>query len=275
MSTAESVMPATVAIESLVLEVGATRLLDSITLTVPAGSFVGICGPNGSGKSTLLRCVQRAAKPCQGVVLLDGTDVASIPPRRLARRVGVVLQERPDDLDFTVHEMVAMGRGPHRRLLDPFDDAERALVDRALARVGLTSLASRPFRTLSGGERQRVLVARALAQQTALLLLDEPTNHLDLRYQVEVLDLVRGLGITVIAALHDLQLAARFCDEVHLLANGRLVAGGPPARVLTSETLREVFRVDVAVHDVDGRLFFDYRPTGRAARPVLAPREIP
>jgi iron complex transport system ATP-binding protein len=259
-------MPAMVAVEDVTVSIGATDLVDAVTLTVRAGSFVALCGPNGSGKSTLLRCIHRAARPRRGVIMFDGADIASRSPRALARQVGVVLQERADELDFTVRDMVAMGREPHTSFFGALDDSDHLLVDASLERVGLGSLAARAYRTLSGGERQRVLVARALAQQTALLLLDEPTNHLDLRFQIEILDLVRALGITVVAALHDLQLAARFCDEVHLLDRGRLVRSGRPADVLTPPALLEVFGVDATVHDIGGRLFFDYRLPSEAKR---------
>jgi iron complex transport system ATP-binding protein len=247
-----------VVIDALSVQIGASRLLDAIDLDIAPGTVVGICGPNGSGKTTLLRCIHRAQRPQRGTVLIDGTDIADRSARELARLVGVVLQERSDDLDFTVRDMVSMGREPHKRFLDGFDRTDHRLVDDALDRVALQPLADRPFRTLSGGERQRALVARALAQQTTLLLLDEPTNHLDVRFQLETLELIRSLGITVIAALHDLQLAARFCDRIHLIERGRLVASGRPADVITTTSILEVFGVEAAIHEVGGRLFLDY-----------------
>jgi iron complex transport system ATP-binding protein len=258
--------PTTVTLEDVTVSIGATDLVDAVSLFVRAGSFVALCGPNGSGKSTLLRSIHRAARPRRGVIMLDGADIATRPLRMLARQVGVVLQERAAELDFTVGDIVAMGREPHAGFLGGLDASDHQLVADALERVGLVSMAARSYRTLSGGEQQRVLIARAIAQQTTLLLLDEPTNHLDLRFQIEILDLVRTLGITVIAALHDLQLAARFCDEVHLLVRGRVIESGTPADVLTARSIFEVFGVDATVHHLGGRLFFDYRLPSEGTR---------
>ncbi|GAA4951501.1 ABC transporter ATP-binding protein [Nonomuraea thailandensis] len=208
-------------------------------LVVDDGEFVGLVGPNGCGKSTLLRSVYRALRPSAGLIAVDGGDVHRLPARQAAQRIAVVAQEIPADLDFTVTEIVSMGRTPYRP--DAAADEERYA--RALERVGLAGAAERVFATLSGGEKQRALLARALVQETRLLLLDEPTSHLDIRHQLEILHLVRELGIATLAVLHDLNQAAAFCDRLYVMNAGRIVAGGPPDHVLTPELISQVYGV--------------------------------
>jgi iron complex transport system ATP-binding protein len=233
----------TLELRDLCVDAGGTRIVSDISLCVETGSFAAILGPNGSGKSTVLRATYRFLRPVSGTVLVDGVDLSTLSARAIARRIAVVTQENGVEFDLTVTEMVALGRLPHRR----DDIVDRAAVASALDRVGGTALAKRSFRTLSGGEKQRVLVARAIAQEADHLLLDEPTSHLDIRYQIEVLDLVAGLGITVLAALHDLGLAGLYCDQAHLLAEGTLVASGPPTELITAEIVRRVYGADVIV----------------------------
>jgi len=223
---------------------------------------VGLIGPNGSGKSTLLRAIYRLLKPAAGRISLGGDDVWLLSARESARRTGVVVQEAPVDFEFSVREIVAMGRTPHKGLLarDTNDD-DRIIAD-ALAHVGMRSFAERSYATLSGGEKQRVLVARALAQQPRFLVLDEPTNHLDIHYQLELLDLVRGLGVTTLVTLHDLNLAAAYCQRLYLLQEGRIVASGIPEAVLTPERVRDVFQVEAICgrHPATGRLQLAFVP---------------
>ena len=231
----------------LAVDIGGRRIVSGIGLTVPDGGFAGLLGPNGSGKSTILKAIYRVHRPAAGRVLLDGADLLAMRPRQAARRIAVVAQEFALEFDFTVAEMVMIGRTPHKRAFDRDDLADRAIVDQAMAQVGCADLAGRGFNTLSGGEKQRVLIALAVAQGADHLILDEPTNHLDIRYQVEILELVAGLGITVLAAIHDLSLAALFCDTVHLIADGSLVASGPPEAVLTVDRIRAAYGTDVLV----------------------------
>ncbi|MFD5828997.1 ABC transporter ATP-binding protein [Lentzea sp. NPDC060358] len=235
-----------------------TGIIEDITLHA-CDEVVGIVGPNGSGKSTTLRCVYRALKPDAGAVLIDGQNVHKRPD--LARELSALTQESQVEFDFTVAEVVEMGRLPHDR--SPAHD--RAVVARALATVDVAHLASRSFLTLSGGERQRVLIARAVAQEPRVLVLDEPTNHLDIRHQLDVLSLTRGLGVTVLTVLHDLNLAASYCDRLHVLDEGRLVASGTPAEVLVPELVAEVFHVTAHVvpHPTTGvpQLLFDQEVT--------------
>ncbi|MFF2009440.1 ABC transporter ATP-binding protein [Streptomyces sp. NPDC058195] len=230
-------------IEDLTVEIAGARLVSDATLGAGQGQLVGLVGPNGSGKSTLLRCVYRALRPSAGTVRLDGEDLYAMSPRESARRLAALPQEAASEFDFTVAEVVAMGRTPHQSSVGRATEADRTACARALAGVGAAHLADRGFLTLSGGEKQRVLIARALAQEPRLLVLDEPTNHLDIAQQLDVLALVRDSGPTVLTSLHDLNLAALHCDLLHVIAGGRIVASGAPYDVLTPELLAEVFGV--------------------------------
>jgi len=231
------------------------KLLRRIALDARPGEFVGLIGPNGSGKTSLLRCAFRYARPHAGAVALDGDDVWARPARWAAQRVAVLLQDPPEDFGLSAGEIVAMGRTPHKRALEGDTPEDRALVARALADVGLAHAREQPFASLSGGERQRVLLARALAQRPSLLMLDEPTNHLDPRHQIELLALVRRQRITTLATIHDLNLAAAFCDRLYVIAAGEIVASGAPHAVLTEPLLKAVYGVDALVdrHPVTGR----------------------
>ncbi|MFF7178239.1 ATP-binding cassette domain-containing protein [Streptomyces sp. NPDC008121] len=258
-------------VEGVTLTAGAHRLVRDVSLTARSGEVIGLVGPNGSGKSSLLRAVYRVLRPRAGSVRVDGADVWSVPVRRLARTLAAVVQETGADFDLTVRDVVAMGRTPHKRLFDGDTGEDTLIIESALAWVDAEALADRPFDHLSGGERQRVLIARALAQQPALLVLDEPTNHLDVRHQLDVLGLVRRLPATVLVALHDLNLAAFYCDRLYVLRDGEVVVTGPPGEVLTPALLREVYGVtaEVAVHPRTGApqvTFLPGEPTGAAAR---------
>jgi iron complex transport system ATP-binding protein len=234
-------------LRDLAVDIAGRRIVTGIGFAVPDGSFAGLLGPNGSGKSTILKAIYRVHRPSAGQVLVDGQDALALPPRDAARRIAVVTQEFTLEFDFTVTELVMIGRTPHKSAFGRDDDTDRAMTDQAIERVGCQHLAHRGFNTLSGGEKQRVLIALALAQGADHLILDEPTNHLDIRYQVEILELIAGLGVTVLAAIHDISLAALFCDTVHLIAGGQLVAGGPPDDVLTAATVRAAYGTEVLV----------------------------
>lgn len=218
-------------------------IVHAASLDAAPGTFTGLLGPNGSGKSTLLRTIYRSRQPTNGTVLVDGRDVWSVSTKVAAQLTAVVAQEGSSDFDFTVREMVEMGRNPHKRLMQRDTEEDESLIERAVSLAGVDRFVDRTFATLSGGEKQRVLLARCLAQQSPLLVLDEPTNHLDVCAQFELLDLISSLGVTTVAALHDLNLAARYCDRVVVLEAGRVVADGVPAEVLTVELLADVFGV--------------------------------
>lgn len=232
-------------IASISVAIQSKRIVEGISLDIQPGQIVGLIGPNGSGKSTLLRTVYRMLKPEAGYVRLGGDDVWKLSARESARRTGVVVQETPSDFEFTVREVVQMGRTPHKDTFALDTQADSALVSAALERVEMSGFDERSFSTLSGGEKQRVLIARVLAQQPKLLILDEPTNHLDVHHQLEILELVRGLGITTLITLHDLNLAAMYCNYLYVMQDGKVAAEGAPEATLTRALIQQVFRVDV------------------------------
>ena len=244
------------------LEIDDFLIVAAASLRAETGEMVGIIGPNGSGKSTLLRSIYRTLQPVSGLVSVGDDDVWSLSSRQSAQRTAVVAQESTADFDFSVTEVVTMGRSPHLGLLQRESDTDHDIVNEAMARVGIADKANRVFATLSGGEKQRVLVARALAQRSRVLILDEPTNHLDIRAQLELLELVRDLGITTIAALHELNLAAHYCDRLTVLNRGRVVAAGSVDEVLTPALLADVFGVacHCGIHPVTGRFHLAYAP---------------
>ncbi|MYB75921.1 MAG: ABC transporter ATP-binding protein [Chloroflexi bacterium] len=265
----------TLHVENITWRVEEHTILRDVAVDVAAGELVGVLGPNGSGKSSLLRCIYRALKPDTGYITLDGDNVWDLDAREAARRTATVLQETPGEFEFVVWEMVLMGRTPHKSMFARENTEDHNLVESALDQVGMLSFADRSFSTLSGGEKQRVLIARALAQQARFLILDEPTNHLDVRYQLEILDLVRGLQVTTFTALHDLNLAATYCDRLYIMAEGEIVAAGTPDDVFQPALLRKVFGVEaeVQVHPRTGKLHIVFLPAHAASPPDPAPHE--
>ncbi|MCO8269283.1 ABC transporter ATP-binding protein [Actinoplanes sp. TRM 88003] len=239
---------------------GATPVIDSVSVAALPGRVLGLIGPNGSGKTTLLRLLYGALRSPTGRVTVDSDGLQSLSPRESALRMAVVVQETGGETALTVAEMVLLGRGPHLSTFQRTGPADHEIAARSLARVGATHLGPRPFSGLSGGERQRVLIARALAQQATHLLLDEPTNHLDIRYQHEVLGLVRGLGTCSIVVLHDLNLAARYCDDLVLLGDGGVVAAGTVDEVLDPAILEPVYGIGIKRLDLDGHLHLLFHP---------------
>jgi len=233
-------------IRSITVRAGGRTLVDDVGFDAPVGRFTALVGPNGAGKSTLLRAIAGIQHAASGIVLLDGHDLLALPRRARARILALVEQDASTELPFTGRDVARLGRSPHESIIGGGDpDADR-IVDDALERAGATAFADRDVTTLSGGERQRVLLARALAQQPQVLLLDEPTNHLDLAAQLDVVDLVTRVtaaGVTVIAAVHDLSIAAAQADAVVVLSDGRVAATGPTEATLTPELIRDVFGV--------------------------------
>jgi iron complex transport system ATP-binding protein len=254
--------------EAVAWTVEARKIIDAVSLTVAEGEFVGLLGPNGSGKSSLLRTIYRVLKPDAGWISLDGAEVWQLPARVLARRMAVVMQEPLGDFNFSVQEIVMMGRNPHKGLFEPDTGRDFQQVAEALARVGLADFSHRSFLTLSGGEKQRVLMARALVQEAKFLVLDEPTSHLDIYYQLEILELIKNLGVTTIAALHELNLAAAYCDRLVVLKAGKLVAAGSPEAVLQPALIREVYGVwsEVVTHPLTGKLNITFFPEALGTR---------
>lgn len=239
---------------------GTKPVLREVGVHARDGEIVGLIGPNGSGKTTLLRTLYGSLVPQRGSVTLDGARLSSFSRTQLARRLAVVVQENTAETPLTVADTVTLGRTPHLGAFQRQSQHDLDIVDDALARVGATDLASRSFGGLSGGERQRVLIARALAQQAEYLLMDEPTNHLDIHFQHEVLRLVRRLGVTTVVVLHDLNLAARYCDRLLLLHEGQAWATGLPREVLEPSILEEVYHIAIeAVSADDGELQLLFR----------------
>lgn len=247
-----------VTIDSVSVAIEGKRLVEQALFDLQPGEFVGLVGPNGSGKSSLLRAIYRVLKPASGTVKLGGDNIWTLPPRAAALRTAVVGQERAGEFDFTVLELVLMGRTPHKGLLDKDSQADRDIVIQSLSKVGMGHCAKRQFMSLSGGEKQRVLVARALAQQAPFLVLDEPTNHLDIRHQLELLELIKRIKTTTLAALHDLNLAARYCDRIVMISSGRVMAVGTPAEVLTGERISAVYQVNAQVSEKSGIARIDF-----------------
>ncbi|KJK40840.1 histidinol phosphatase [Lentzea aerocolonigenes] len=249
-----------IAVEHLTWGVPGKTIVQDVSLQVSDGETVGLIGPNGSGKSSLLRCIAGLRTLTAGAVRYDGVDIAAWPARERARKLAFVEQTADTDSDLRVADVVMLGRTAHRSRWRGPDAADHEIVAEALGRLDLGGLADRPWKQLSGGERQRTHLARALAQRTSGLLLDEPTNHLDVRHQLDLMELAGRTPQTVVVALHDLALAARYCDRLVLMHRGTVVADGPAEEVLTAPLLREVFDVDAEIgRDSLGHLAVGYR----------------
>jgi iron complex transport system ATP-binding protein len=244
-------MAAALQLESVTYEIDGATLIAGVDLAVEAGTFLGVIGPNGAGKSTLLRLAAGLTAPTDGEIVLASAPLGALARRRVAQLLGYVPQQARLDFPFSVEDAVMDGRNPHLGRFQVGGAADRRVVREAMAHTGILAIAERNVQTLSGGEKQRVLIARALAQQPRVLLLDEPTANLDLYHQHAILQLVRDLvrerELAVVAAVHDIGLAARYCDQLAVLTHGRIVATGPPATTLSPALLAEVFSVDAEV----------------------------
>ncbi|MGG3888059.1 heme ABC transporter ATP-binding protein [Metabacillus fastidiosus] len=224
-----------------------TSIVEDISIQIETGKFIGIIGPNGSGKSTILKIASRILNPDKGSVQLDNYYLDQLSFKKTAQKMAVVSQETSLTFDFSVQEIVWMGRYPYKKLFQSDTAEDENIVSEALERVGLNGYENRNFMSLSGGEKQRVLIARALAQQAEIIILDEPTNHLDIRHQLQLMELVKKLNITVVAALHDLNIASMYCDYLYVIQDGRSVMSGTPENVLTKGKIRKVFGVETEV----------------------------
>ncbi|MBM3925263.1 MAG: ATP-binding cassette domain-containing protein [SAR202 cluster bacterium] len=233
------------------VEVEAARLLDSVSMGVGRGELVGLIGPNGAGKTTLIKAMSGLMRRQGGAVALEGRDMDGMSPKEIAQALAMVPQAAPYTFGFTALEVVVMGRYPHMSRFQVEGEADRRIAMEAMAKTEVEGFADRQVTTLSGGERQRVMVARALAQGPRVLLLDEPTANLDIQYQIQVMELVRGLtdrGLAAVAAMHDLTLAARYCHRLILMSKGRVLAEGTPWDVLTPENIERAFAVKALVY---------------------------
>ncbi|ASA20411.1 ABC transporter ATP-binding protein [Paenibacillus donghaensis] len=250
-------------VEHLSVSFSNIDIVKDVSVQVKKKQFVGLIGPNGCGKSTLLKSIYKVIKPRQGDVFLSELDVIKSSPKKVAQKLGVVGQFNELSFDFTVREMVMMGRTPHKGLLETDSQADYSIVDAALGKVNLEAYAARSYNSLSGGEKQRVILARVLAQQPEFMILDEPTNHLDIKYQLQILNIVKKLDIGILAALHDLALAAEYCDYLYIMNKGRVVASGKPEEILTKQLIGEVFDVECETYrnPVTGGLGIAYLQT--------------
>ncbi len=247
-------------VKNICVDIDKKPIVKNVSLHVKEGQFAVLLGPNGSGKSTLLKSIYRTMPYKSGTVLIDNKNTKEIGYKEFAANVAVVSQFSNIAFEFSVEEIVLMGRTPHIGLMGKETAEDIKIVADALEMVGMSRFAHRSFATLSGGEKQRVLLARALAQKPELLILDEPTNHLDIRYQLQVLSVVKKTGISCLAALHDLNLSAQYADYIYLLKSGEIVAEGVPEAVLNKDTIRNVYGVESSIlkSENDGSLVISY-----------------
>ncbi len=248
-------------VRNVCVSINKKEIVKDVSLLVKNKQFVGIIGANGCGKSTLLKSIYKSLKPQEGSVFLDKVDLLNSPPKKVSQKMSVVGQFNEISFDLTVFQMVMLGRTPHKKLLDSDTKEDIDIVHRAIEQTNLTEYMNRSYLTLSGGEKQRVILARAIAQQPSFLVLDEPTNHLDIRYQLEVLHCVKNLNIGVLAALHDLQMAAEYCDYIYAMKKGRIIAHGNPKELFTEELVADLYDVKCKIYEnpVSNNLSFVYQ----------------
>ncbi|HBL06928.1 MAG TPA: ABC transporter [Clostridium sp.] len=249
-------------IKELKVNLSKKEIVKGIDLAVTSNKFIGLIGPNGSGKSTLLKAVYGVILPTFGDVFISDKDIKNYNKKSLAKTLGVVSQFNNINFDFKVIDIVLMGRAPYKGLLEQDNKNDYDMALKALSQVGMIDFAQKNFSLLSGGEKQRVILARAITQNPKILILDEPTNHLDIKYQLEVMSIVKNLNICVLAALHDLTLASQFCDELYVLKDGVIVYNGIPNEVITEKTIKEVYDVESIVHinPTTKKLSIEYLP---------------
>ena len=242
-------------VKDLCYRAGGKEILDHVTVTFEGNCICGIIGPNGSGKTTLLRHIYREL-PSHGRIYMDGTDISEIPRRVYARKLAVMMQHQDlFESDLKVHDVVMTGRYPYKSLFSDYGKKDEELVRRILEENALSSMQSRSLSTLSGGELQRVMISRCFAQEPDVILLDEPTNHLDVRYKVELMKTLSRFPGLVIMTLHDLGLAAQYCDEIYLFDRGRVIRRGKTEEIFRGELLREVFQTEIRVHYDNGHTY--------------------
>jgi iron complex transport system ATP-binding protein len=247
-------------VEQLSWSVGDKKILQELNFFIQPGEFVGVIGPNGSGKSSLLRCLYRKNQPTAGDIYFQQQPIQQFSKNDFAKKVAVVLQEPPTEFQLSTADVIRMGLTPYKSLLafDTLDDEKK--IRRAAQQVDLLDKLNLSFNELSGGEKQRAMIARAILQSPELLIMDEPTNHLDIRHQIDILTLAKSMGITILVSIHDLNLAAHYCDRLILLNQGRIVTQGKPEAVLTEKRIQSVFEVDanIALNQANQKLQISY-----------------
>jgi iron complex transport system ATP-binding protein len=250
-------------VENLRFSIDKKEILKGISFDVPKGSFIGVIGPNGCGKSTLLKNIYRLHKPSSGSIILDDKELSKMKDKECAKEIAVLAQEGSSQFDFTVEQIVKMGRYPYKSMFEDYSKNDLKMVKDMLKKVGLDDYSGRSFSKLSGGEKQRTLIARALVQNTDFLILDEPTNHLDIGYQIQLMDLVKSLNITTLSAIHDMNIASMYCDYIVVMKKGQVIKFGTVEEVITSEMLKEVFGVNayVGVNPINKKLQVSFMHT--------------
>ncbi len=231
-------------IDNVSVSIASQKIIESVSLNVSKNQFVGLIGPNGCGKSTLLKSVTKILEPNRGVITLGNENVQELSNKQLAKKLGVVGQFHQVNFDFSIRDMLLLGRSPYKGLMERENALDYEIVEQVLIQLELEKIADRSFLSLSGGEKQRVILGRTLVQQPKFLVLDEPTNHLDIKYQLSILKTVSSLSIGVLAALHDLNLAARFTDYLYAMKDGQIIKEGRPEEVLTQAVIKDLYEVD-------------------------------
>ena len=252
-------------IEDLSFEIDKTKILKDINFEIKKGEFVGVIGPNGSGKSTLLKNIYNILTPSKGKILIDGISIESFTSKELAKKISTLTQHSRGDFDFSILDIVLMGRYAHSSIFSSINKNDIAIAKKALEKVGLSHFENRSFLSLSGGEQQRGMIARAIAGENDFFILDEPTNHLDIRYQLEIMDIMKSLNITIFSAIHDMNIASTYCDKLILLNNGEIVSIGTPTEVLTEENFKNIFGVEVflSTNPFTKKLAINYIPKAK------------
>lgn len=247
-------------VKNLVCTIDKRNIVDDVSLQVKNSSFVTILGPNGCGKSTLLKCIYRINKYSSGEIFLDNKDLKTYSLKQVAKQMAVVGQFNTINFDCSVYDVVLLGRTPHLNMLEKEKKEDYEICNQALKDVGMYEYKDKSYLLLSGGEKQRVVLARAIAQQPSLLLLDEPTNHLDIKYQLQILNIVKSLKINVLAVLHDMQLAYKYSDYLYIMKKGKFIYQGKKEEVITANHIKEIYDVDCTIiKQDDGNIFIDYK----------------
>ncbi len=230
------------------------EVLKNVSIHCKKGSFVGVIGPNGSGKSTLLKCIYRVLEPSMGTVFLNGQDLKSKSIKDSAKEMSVVAQHNHSHFDFVVEDMVLMGRSPYKKNMEGYNQSDYEILNDALKSVDMLDYRKRLFSTLSGGEMQRIILARALCQQPDCMILDEPTNHLDVKHQLMMLSVVKDLKVSVVAAIHDLNIALNYCDFIYVMKDGDIKYSGKPDEIINEDVIADIFDVKAKVIKDEGEI---------------------
>lgn len=247
-----------ISIKDLEVNIGNKKILKGITMDLLKNKSIGIIGPNGSGKSTLLKTIYRVLKPSAGAIYIDKKALNEYKVSETAKKMAVVAQHNEQNFDFSVFDMVLMGRSPHKNFFEGDTSEDIKIAKDSISKVGMEGFESRSYNSLSGGEKQRVILARALAQNTECIILDEPTNHLDIRYQIQFMEIANSLGITVVSAMHDLNLALTYCEYIFAIKDGKLYDYGKPQNIITEKLIEDLYKVKSNIINTNGTFYIKY-----------------